>query len=286
MIRLPGVALSLSQINKGILTMLKQSIRIVLTGMIGLLAQDESARAQFASEEGLSWSHPSREFQQSNQRGPRVPALDTASNVRLSGQVNQVHSVHLQDRSGQEVKHTVARLFLEDGRRLWIDFGENVNNRHAELRNGDYITVRGDRGRIDGRPVLMAEQYRIMGRDMLVTRSESREGAGQSNAEQSVLLNGRVADAQMVSLYEPDGPNTCLQLGLQNGRTLLIDLGIPSYPARLDIDQGDNIAVRGRRYYVKGQPVIQAEHLWINDQEVRLRQAGEGRGDGLLSKMP
>lgn len=251
---------------------------------MGAMLFGQCAQAQSGPAERTGWHGDSRNANFSNQRNSSWFASTPSRQVRLQGQVNQVHSVTLWDRSGQDLKHTVARLYLEDGRRLWVDFGENVNNRHAELRNGDYIVVRGERGRIDGRPVLMADRYRVMGRDTLVTRSEDRES--RADADQKVRLFGRVANAEMISLYEPDGPNTCLRVNLQNGSALLIDLGVPTYRARLDIDQGDNLSVSGHRYYVKGQPVIRAEHLWINDQEVRLHQRGEDRGDGLLTKMP
>jgi hypothetical protein len=62
---------------------------------------------------------------------------------------------------GQRDAHTLVRLRTEDGRSAIVNLGPNVDLSRLNLEEDDRIAVRGYRGSIDGRPVLMAQRIRV-----------------------------------------------------------------------------------------------------------------------------
>ena len=89
--------------------------------------------------------------------------------VSIRGQLEGYSRVQLK---GQQDPHMVVRLRMQDGERAFVNLGPNTSLGDLSLNRGDKVVIKGNRGTIDGRSVLMARSIQIDG-EMIKQRSGS-----------------------------------------------------------------------------------------------------------------
>ncbi len=107
--------------------------------------------------------------------GSRLDAAAAATNLVAVGEVLEVRDVRIK---GAEQQHALAKLRLDSGKTLVVDLGKREGLRDVKLAPRDRIGVIGSMGRINGKPVLVAD----MVGDLTVIERED-EPPARSGAE-------------------------------------------------------------------------------------------------------
>lgn len=199
----------------------------------------------------------------------------------VRGQIDYVRPLNLTDPSGNIARHSAAQVRFEDGRWVTVDLGRDQRNLRASLNKGDRIVVRGQRGQINGRQVLMANQIQINGRNYQLSRSAQRQVQQQPRQQppqasnwQSQLtkfITGRVIIARPVRFGTfPD--RNYVQLQLSNGQTIMVDLGTRISLEDLDINRDDLVTVYGRTVVSDGTRIFRANSIWVNGEQFKTSQ--------------
>jgi hypothetical protein len=58
---------------------------------------------------------------------------------------------------GAQSGHTLAKLTLENGKSMIVDFGQNRTPASLGINQGDYVSIRGNRTELDNKPILRAQ---------------------------------------------------------------------------------------------------------------------------------
>jgi hypothetical protein len=174
---------------------------------------------------------------------------------------------------GPGQQHTLGLITFEDGRAVLVDLGPSTGLQGLPLTVGERIVVRAVEGRIDGRPVLMAERLSVAGGRREVDwaagwRAEAEPPAEAASAPRraaeapapapdlsrgagsQMLFRGRVA-----AVSDLDG-RPAAELETEDGRRVVVLIERAGALAA-----GDEVVVRGRWARVGDRRVVAAEAL-------------------------
>lgn len=210
-----------------------------------------------------------------------------ARSRQLEGEVEAYRRVELVGHPGS---HLVARITLDDGTTRLVDLGPSRDLAGLGLIPGDRVTLRGRTGTIDDREVFMAERVELAGQRVQIDREKppgdeamrrlertgrvgsptkgqarSRPEAGGSATGRSGTVEGAVEQVRRLRI--DDQPRTTLQVRLDDGESVLIDLGPGVDLEALKIRPGTIVTVRGRARMVGGELLFEADELRIRDPE-------------------
>jgi hypothetical protein len=190
---------------------------------------------------------------------------------------------------GQRDAHTLVRMTTENGRSAIVNLGPNVDLGRLNLEEDDRVAVRGVRGSIDGRPVLMAQQIRVGDRTIRMNNWQPQQASQQRDRDRQDMrqtqLRGELEAWQRKNLEGQRDAHTLVRMRLENGRSAIVNLGPNVDLARLDLEQGDRITVQGVRGMINGRPVVMAQRVGVGDRNIRMnnwqpRQSASRDGRG------
>ncbi|MDQ8204322.1 hypothetical protein [Pelagicoccus sp. SDUM812003] len=208
------------------------------------------------------------------------------SSETLSGTVEGFRKMDLEYSSGYTANHALARIALEDGSKAVIDLGYSPLL-NAELQKGDEVTLQGSRGSINGQSIFVVSQLESGGETHHIDRALelSQQSSGSTAAKQrwddssenqmeqdksaasSITIDGTLEDHKMVNI---DGEsNTFLKLRMKNGKAATIDLGANTKVSDLNLENGDNIRVRGEKTKINDRTVISARSISVEGEQVK-----------------
>ncbi|MDD5203960.1 MAG: hypothetical protein PHS17_00990 [Desulfobacterales bacterium] len=132
----------------------------------------------------------------------------------VTGRVEDLRRITL---AGMEDEHQLAKIKTPDGRIARVDLGPAVNLRELDIRPGDTITVRGTRGTINDKAMLMASRIDAGGDTLSVgwpyDRRLSRY-SGEILGVRSALFRNRTVPEQVFGRVLLDrGGVTTVNLG-------------------------------------------------------------------------
>lgn len=198
----------------------------------------------------------------------RQAPSDESRRRAVQGTIEQVRNLHLGNRSGTARTHSVARLRMEDGRSILVDFGEKLRTPEFHLNNGADVTIKGRTGRINGRHVLFATEASVDGQPFTIDRS-TRKSQGQSQS-QAATLAGRVQDVSTLYLNNEAGETErFVKIAFEDGRMCLVDLGSVQFED-IGLSEGERISLRGHRDQISGRDIIRANRITINGETTNL----------------
>ena len=204
----------------------------------------------------------------------------------VQGRVESWRKVNLRDRQGQREEHTFAKVRFEDGRSALISLRGRANLLRTELQVGERIMARGPMARVSGQSVLMAEQVQLGGSTFDLARGrEIPQNTGSKTANRA-SFSGRVDEFRWTHLGGGNSGRAFAHVGLEDGRSMLVDLGTGGELEELNVSREDVIRVLGWRDSAQGRPVLRANQLWVNGRRHYVRSAapdgpwGTGRAAG------
>lgn len=215
-------------------------------------------QGQTASNQQSRSSGSSSQFQQTTQTRP-----SSSSQVYdLSGRIDGFRHLNLRNAVGQRGQHSLVKITLQNGRSAVVDLGPKRNLDKIDLQKGDRIRVKGQRGRVDGRQVLMANQVRLGDETIRINRSPRQD---QANKFQ---IQGTVEGYQLMTIGTGTNQLALLKLRLLDGRSILIDAGhqytVGEFNLK-DLNLMDRVTIDGKRMNVQGRQVMVAENIEFQD---------------------
>ncbi len=236
--------------------------------------------------------------------GPASPNHFTRQQV-VTGTVESFHRVPFNQRQGEQGKHTLVRIRLEDGRSTLVDLGPRWDLQDLELKQGNHVRMTGEMGTIDGHWALLADQIQAhgqtwnvfrgqdsrqvrsasasnresnntgetQGQDRFATRAQPSLNGNTGNASQlpggehlhprTYTYRGTVEDFHRVQLAGQPSQDLLIKIRLENGRSVIADLGPEVSMADLSLHPNDHIVMRGEMDQMNGKSVLRAEHITI-----------------------
>ena len=146
-------------------------------------------------------------------QGPAAGMMAADRPIELTGTVRETREFDL---AGLDGPHTFARLESADGRIAKLDLGPADGLHDYELNPGDEITVRGRRGMINERPVLMVQELSKGDRTGAIDRPDDRmlkRVRGTVLATRTASFRGRGEDHVIARIELPSGRQEPVILG-------------------------------------------------------------------------
>lgn len=192
---------------------------------------------------------------------PNGTAADAAA---VAGTVDSFRRIRPQ---GERQARTLMKLRLQDGRAVIVDLGPR-SIQSLDLHTGDDIRVRGDWGSIDGRRVLKAERVAVTDK-FPVDRARQRDGRQQAaDQPRQIRARGTVGGFREARI-DGEEEHTLMLIELDDGDTVLVDLGPQADLQDVDLQQADRVVVTGRPDRLQGQPLLVAERIAREEEQDR-----------------
>lgn len=198
----------------------------------------------------------------------------------VQGQIDGFRHIYLRPQQGQRQQHSLVKLRLQDGRTLIVNLGPKRDLDDLSLQKGDRITLRGQRGMIDGRSVFFADQIRHGGETIQIARAGGNPRQPQASQQQGrqFTVRGKVAGYQVLTLDSGEKQVSLLNLRLDDGRSVLIDAGQNNEKLNLDqLDLRDRVVIQGHSRNVQGRQLLIADNIKFNAPQARSQESDQQR---------
>lgn len=214
------------------------------------LARENSARR--ADDDAKSASTPLQARRQTAQ-----PST-TARIEEVRGQIVNLGEHQL---AGTTEPIWMARVKTEKGRTAKVILGPKPQLTKLALKDGVVIAVAGVRGRINDRPVLIANKVTSAGSEVEVKLPDSRYVR---------RVRGDVEDLRSVRFRGFPEPHMVGEVELLSGRKVTVNFGPRSKVAPLKLKKGVAVAMLVRPGKVNGKPAMIAEQIHYNDETIQI----------------
>lgn len=98
---------------------------------------------------------------------PKLGYPVTEQVVKIDGRVNRLRMAQL---AGSQQEHLIAELVTRGGQAIVTDLGPRDQNWRADIKQGEWITIRGQEMKIDNRPAMLALEINKNGVPVLIDR--------------------------------------------------------------------------------------------------------------------
>lgn len=158
-------------------------------------------------------------------------------------------------------KHLVGKLETDEGQTYPVHFGLS-SNLPTKIEQGDELTVMGHTGMLNGRRIILANR---------VQTDEGRYSIRPTSDQSYKQCSGTVVSTETLML--PNGGETVLaKVRKSDGSTEIVALGSQQHleSSNIELEQGKEIAILGRRVRIDGAPVVAASRIHANGRTVNV----------------
>jgi hypothetical protein len=195
---------------------------------------------------------------------PQVAATET-----VQGQITNLRSVWV---GGQW--RLVADVETDTGNFISADLGPRVMLNYLNLAPGDLITITGQRLFQGAQPMIVANQLGTHGQWLYVqTMPPPAQVVGAvevTPAPPTQMLTGCVVDKRTEGIPGYKEERLVVDLRLDDGQVVPVDLGLKKCVKSIDIDRNDYITVWGQNGPVNGQPGLIAAQVQNKNKLVQV----------------
>ncbi|MHC1762776.1 MAG: hypothetical protein AB9869_00510 [Verrucomicrobiia bacterium] len=235
-----------------------------LTWATGLQAQQDSGQYQSRSSQRQSQMNQ-------EQRPMRV----------LRGTVESVREAQWRSSSGQTDQRCIVHLTMENGRTTYVDVGSKSMLQDLDLSSGDWVHLRGRFADVGGREVFLADRIQVNGQSHSIQRSgnqgQQMAQGSRTSQSQTRTVQGRIDGFRHIYLRPQQGQrqqHSLAKLQLQDGRSLIVNLGPKRDLDDLQLEKGDRITLRGGQGTIDGRSVFFADQVRTGDRTVQIKRSG------------
>lgn len=176
----------------------------------------------------------------------------------LSGKIENLRKVRLSD-SNQE--YLVARVDTEQGDSVTALLGGRSDLARLNLSKGDRVSVKGHRGHVNDKSMLIADSVSSGNRSVSVDMPQTR------NLKRA---KGDIVSTRNVRFRGFDEQFVVAEVELVSGKTETVNLGPQSKVKSLDLQKGDQVKLLVRPGRVNGERAMIAEQIQANGELVSL----------------
>lgn len=162
--------------------------------------------------------------------------------------------------------HLVADLTTDAGYVMRADLGPTAGLDYLGLGTGELVSVTGQRLFVDGQPILVADQLAVRGQVIYVGSMPQLVGAVETAAAAPLqMYHGRIVAKRTEDIPGYRDSRLVVDLRLDDGRVVPVDLGLKRCLRKMDLDRNDCITVWATSGLVDGQPGLIATQLADDD---------------------
>ena len=164
-----------------------------------------------------------------------------------------------------QLANKVVLFETDDGRRIAADLGPSEELKDAGIAAGTEAELDGVVTSIRGKPVFMAREATINGRQHTINRQPITL---KSRHE----IDGEIVKMKDVRVKGQDQPHKVAILKTANGKQLYADLGPADNLDDLALLEGKKVMVKGYAYDANGRPVLLASQIESDGKKVSVKQ--------------
>jgi hypothetical protein len=224
--------------------------------------------------------------QQQKEQGQQQKRVAT-----VTGKLQDVRTVNIRG----DGPHVLAKLSTQSGKTVVIDLGRPQDLSGRKFRRGQEISALGRGGRINGKPVIVADRIRDRSqRESVLTivrivplspnavasgsdttnaqtsnaqTSDQRQPQQQRSQQQSAssssrhVISGRLLDTREFTLKGENAKHVLARIQSPQGGQILVDLGTREDLQDVKLTNGELIAATGKFSRINGRRVLFADHI-------------------------
>jgi len=252
---------------------------------LGFMTVCYTADAWSQQSETTEGSYPLREQSMERSLNPggdrqsRTYSSSTRSWRHVSGKIGQVKKVLVRD-TGEE--YLVVLLGTTQGHVVVVDLGPTKQFRDVGLWAGDWVSIRGPVGQVNGRHVIFAREVNVDGDIIRIDRRMSSQRSRQSTE----AVSGKVAIVKELKIKGAEQTHQVARILTKEGKQIVADLGEKASLKDVNVALGQEISVEGPMVRMSGKPFILAQKVTSQGKTAQIErkllsvmQAGrEGQG--------
>lgn len=223
----------------------------------------------------LKWKPESKNNQAtSSQAGNRnQPEGGKKEMATFNGTVDGFRKVQLKNKKGESGDFTFVRISLENGEKRVITLGSKLKIPDIGLNKGDRISVSGQNARMDNQKILVANRITVGDKTFQIQR-QNRPDAGQQ-----VTVNGTVKKFAKTSLDGSKEQNLLIRVTLKDGTSNVVDFGKGTTLRDLNVQEGSNVRIQGKKSRVDGKMLIVAQKFSVGASALSDSKSKSSSGD-------
>lgn len=259
--------------------------------------QDETGY-EYSAKYEFDDSGSNQSNQQQSSQNQSMQSGQNQSGQTLKGKIEAFRKIDVTSSAGFQETHALAKVSLENGQTAVVDLGMAALLT-SDLSSGDDVTFHGSTGKIDGKNVFVASKLTANGETAYIDRtlpakSSSSSGSNenqmssssnnqsqqrqmsanssrqnQRNQQEQLVLEGKIAEKEVVELEGSSDPQTVVKIELQNGKSASVNLGPETSLSDLDLQKGDQISVRGHTEQISGKNIVVAQSIRVEGEKVK-----------------
>lgn len=215
--------------------------------------------------------------------GLALPAMA----ARLVGVIVDTKEVDFKE---HDQVHKVLLVRTTDGSRAVVDMGPVDDMAPFALDKGREVRLDGRLARVGGRPVLMAAEGEIDGRQVqvqrpLLPRAEAR--LEQRRPSRNLVdrdIEGRVVREKIVRFANGDRAHRVVMLETDRGEAVVADLGPEEALQGVPVRKGKELQVQGRLVNVSDHLVLMANQVHVDGRTVPIERRDRPKSSGADAK--
>lgn len=205
-------------------------------------------------------SSQERRRQEDARRGDRQHSQHEQT-VQLRGTIEDTHKSNLRGHDGKAESHVFAKIDTENRGTERVCLGPKSKISKLNLSEGDEVSIKAERHRVNNRPILMATHVEADGQSVKIERMKS---------DKANRVRGTIESLNRRSFRGRDGQFVVGDVELQSGRMTSVIFGPESKLERLDLQEGDEIRVMAREGRLNGETALVAAEIHANGETVTI----------------
>ena len=186
----------------------------------------------------------------------RFAGAGLAAMQDVSGRIERLNTLRLAE---NDRRHLIARVDTREGYSARVDLGPEDQLRDLDLDQGDVIEVSGMPGRINDRPVIMAERVEAKGRTVTVHRAPDPA---------LMRIEGTLLETRSVRPTGLQQDHLLAKVRADNGQTHVVDLGPRPALERARLRDGAGVKLLATRVMINEHTALAAEQLRVDNGEL------------------
>jgi hypothetical protein len=183
---------------------------------------------------------------------------DRARMHTVEGEIQDLKTIRLM---GMKQPLVIARLETEEGRRAKVALGQKNRLRKLHLSDGDAINVRGFRGTINKKGMLLARTVMKDGQSVDVKPPRARK---------MDYMKGEIQDLRTTTFRGRDGDYLVAKVKTDEGKTATVNMGRKNKLNKLNLSEGDTVHVLGRPGKMNDREAVIAARIHANETTVNV----------------
>lgn len=173
----------------------------------------------------------------------------------------KIDSLQSMNMVGMDKKFQVAKVSTDEDKQLAVWLGQASDLSKLNLSEGDQIEVRGCKGRINDRTVMIAKEVRHDGQQVSV------KSPGKTKMKR---VKAEVLQTRTVKFRNLDQPHIVARVRTPSGSTEMVNMGPKSKYENVEIGEGTEVKLLVRQGRLNGQEALIAQEVNVNGKTVKL----------------